>query len=78
MERNEQVCERLRALGAQCESRVEEAHPNEAIQNAMKETEADLLILGAQGHGFWDRLAIGSISFHQAIAEPHSVLLLRV
>jgi hypothetical protein len=36
-----------------------------------------LLILGAQGYGFWERLMVGSISFHQAIAEPHPVLILR-
>lgn len=38
----------------------------------------ELLILGAQGHGFWERLTVGSVSFHQAIAESHSVLMLRV
>lgn len=52
-------------------------HPNKAIAEVMESTKAELLIMGAQGHGFMDRLFIGSVSFHQLVAEPHSVLILR-
>lgn len=76
-EYNEAICAKLRALAPQCESRVIEGHPNEAIKKAMVETRADLLIMGAQGHGFFERLRLGSKSFHQAMNEPHSLLILR-
>jgi len=33
--------------------------------------------MGAHGHGMVERLTIGSISFYQVVAEPHSVLVLR-
>ncbi len=52
-------------------------NPNKAISEAMASTKSELLIMGAQGHGFIDRLFVGSVSFHQLVAEPHSVLILR-
>lgn len=76
-ERNQAICAKLAPLGAKCESRIAEMHPNEAIRKAMEETGADLLIMGAQGHGFIERLTMGSKSFHQVVNEPHSVLVLR-
>lgn len=62
-------------LGAHGE--VAKAHPAEAIKKAMERHNADLLILGAQGHGFLERLRVGSVSFDQVINSPHSVLVLR-
>ncbi len=38
---------------------------------------ADLLILGAQGHGFLERLFIGSSALHEVVATDHSVLIIR-
>jgi len=76
-EYNEAICRKLGALGPQCTSQVIDGHPNEAIKTAMAETRADLLIMGAQGHGFFERLRLGSKSFHQAMNEPHSILILR-
>jgi nucleotide-binding universal stress UspA family protein len=77
VERSERVCDRLRTLGCHCDARIVEAHPNEAIRQTLQETGAELLILGAQGHSFWERLRVGSVALHQAIAEPHSLLILR-
>jgi nucleotide-binding universal stress UspA family protein len=76
-QRNERVIERLTPLGCTFDSRVVNDPPNEAIKKAMQETGADLLILGAQGHGWVERLTVGSVSFHQVVAEPFSVLVLR-
>ncbi len=76
-ERNLAICEKLSPLGANCESRIVDGHPNDAIKQVMEETRADLLIVGAQGHGFFERLTIGSKSFHQVVNEPYSVLVLR-
>jgi nucleotide-binding universal stress UspA family protein len=67
----------LEGLSLECEARIVEAHPNEAIRQAMADEKADLLIMGAQGRGFIDRVTIGSISFHQVVNEPHNVLVLR-
>jgi nucleotide-binding universal stress UspA family protein len=77
-ERNEQVLSALAPLGCELDARVMRDTPASSIPAAMKETGADLLILGAQGHGFVERLSLGSTSFHQVVAEPHSVLVLRV
>jgi len=77
-EHNRQVLEKLAPLGWHCESCVIDAPPNEAINQVMQENEADLLIVGAHGHGIVERLTIGSVSFRQVVAEQHNVLVLRV
>jgi nucleotide-binding universal stress UspA family protein len=76
-ERTQKTADRLAALGVECVPMVREGHPNDVIEQAMTETGADLLILGAQGHGFLDRLTMGSVSFYQVVSSPHSVLVLR-
>ncbi|AIE86598.1 putative universal stress protein UspA [Fimbriimonas ginsengisoli Gsoil 348] len=50
----------------------------EALRKKMYDLKADLLILGAQGHGFIERLLIGSLALHEVVAEPFSVLVLRI
>jgi nucleotide-binding universal stress UspA family protein len=74
---NGRICERLTAICPVCEVAVKEMPVEEAIRSTMKEHGADLLILGAQGHGFFERLMLGSVSFRQAVAEEYSVLILR-
>lgn len=76
-DRNEWIAERLAPLAAETGALVRDGSPNETIRQAMEESCAELLILGAQGHGFWERLQMGSKSFHQALSEPYSVLVLR-
>jgi nucleotide-binding universal stress UspA family protein len=76
-ERNRQVCERLRPLNAACESVVVEGLPIPAIREAMRETESQLLILGAKGHSLLERLSLGSVSHHFAIGEAVNLLILR-
>ncbi|MFN3689375.1 MAG: universal stress protein [Fimbriimonadales bacterium] len=77
-ERNRQVCERLRPLHAACESVVVEGLPIPSIREAMVQTQSQLLILGAKGHGLMERLALGSVSYHFAVGERVNLLLLRV
>lgn len=60
------------------QSRVVDLPVNEAIDQVMEETHADLLILGAHGHSFIERLTTGSVSFRAALSSPFSVLILRV
>lgn len=59
------------------QSRVFDGPVHEAIAQTMEETSADLLILGAQGHRFFERLTLGSVSFRAALHGPYSVLILR-
>lgn len=76
-EESEQLVGRLAAIGVEAHACVVEAHPNLAIEDTMNSEGAELLILGAQGHGFFSRLLIGSVSFHQVVSTPHSVLVIR-
>jgi nucleotide-binding universal stress UspA family protein len=73
----EGVAARLRSAGYRSNALVRVGEPNLRIRQVMEETGADLLLLGAQGHGFLERLFVGSISHHQALHEPYPVLLLR-
>ncbi|MFO0948644.1 MAG: universal stress protein [Planctomycetota bacterium] len=75
---NRGLIEKLAPLGCKCESLVVCASPNRAIGDTVREQHADLLILGAQGHGLVDRLTLGSVAFRQVVSEPSSVLVLRV
>jgi len=74
-------CESLVGLlsqnGYEADYELTAGNPNNAIRQAMEKTGSELLILGAQGHGFIERLFVGSVSFHQLVAEPYSVLILR-
>lgn len=74
---NAEICNRLAAVGIECDHRLVQGHPNLAIEAAMQETKADLLILGARGHGFWDQFRLGSVSHYQVVATPHNVLVVR-
>lgn len=74
---NQDVLGRLAPLGAAGKSRVEAGFVVESLDRVMKEESADLLVLGAQGHGFVDRLTLGSVSLDFAVKKPHSVLVIR-
>lgn len=50
---------------------------HEAIERALDQASADLLIIGAKGHSLLERLTLGSVSLHQALSGPSSVLILR-
>lgn len=50
---------------------------HEAIAEQMKADNADLLILGARGHGLFERLALGSVALKESLTLPQSVLVVR-
>jgi nucleotide-binding universal stress UspA family protein len=77
-ERSEASKALLAPLNCEVEIMVGGGHPNDVINDAMAQTNADLLILGAQGHGFIERHALGSTSMHFVVAEDHNLLILRV
>jgi nucleotide-binding universal stress UspA family protein len=74
--KTEAVANRFREQGIKATAMTVRDEANRAIDHAMS-TGADLLIMGARGHGFWDRLMLGSTAQHQVIENPHSVLILR-
>ena len=75
---NETLCERFAALGVECSSRVVEGKAEKVLHDSMHEAQADLMIVGAQGHGFIERLLIGSTSLHQVAVETYPVLVVRI
>ncbi len=77
LEKGEHVKAQLEAAGYPTQISVVDGLAYEAIHAEMKATQSDLLVMGAQGHGFLERLFIGSIALHQVVSEPYSVLVLR-
>ncbi len=77
VELNQTVASKLDPFCVLTNVMVEADHPHNGIRNAMASTQAELLIMGAQGHGFFERLKLGSKSHHQALNEAYSVLVLR-
>lgn len=72
------VCEKFAGKLGECVTRVIRETPQKAIAQTMQDEGADLLIMGAQGRGFFERVRIGSQSFHQVVNEPHSLFVLRL
>lgn len=75
--KTDEAVAKLRVAGFEASGEVIDAATDDAIRDAITLHKADLLIMGAHGHGFWHRLTLGSTSLHQAIAEPWSVMLIR-
>jgi len=77
LRQNERLVEKLTAAGFKATSRVGSGRPNDVIRQAMQDTQADVLVMGAQGHGFVERLFVGSCAMHQVLSEPYPVLVVR-
>jgi nucleotide-binding universal stress UspA family protein len=58
-------------------SRVELGRPAEVIIDLAKDWNADLVIVGSHGRGFWGRLTLGSVSDAVVHHSPCSVLVVR-
>jgi nucleotide-binding universal stress UspA family protein len=74
---NDRAAEKLKGLSPDIKTRVEIGMVSETIARVMQETHSELLVLGSQGHGFMERIALGSTSLEQAIKQPYSVLVVR-
>lgn len=74
---NSRLVARLKEAGYTASSRVGAGTANDVIRQAMQDTQADVLVMGARGHGFVTRLLIGSCAMHQVTAEPYPVLVVR-
>lgn len=76
-QKTESLAEELSALVPATQGRYVDDHLRNAIRSVMTDSSAELLLMGAQGHGFLDRIMLGSQSFAQVVVEPHNVLVLR-
>lgn len=72
-----EIVQRLGDAGYTATGQVYNLPVNEAIRRGMEDSGAELVIVGAQGHGFMHRLTLGSTALYQVVVEPHSVLLIR-
>jgi nucleotide-binding universal stress UspA family protein len=57
---------------------IELGKPAEAIIEAAKNWDADLIVMGSHGHGFWGRLTLGSVSDAVVHHAPCSVLIVKL
>lgn len=62
---------------ASIESVVEFGRPAQMIVQTADDWDADLIVVGSHGHGFWGRLALGSVSDAVLHHAPCSVLVVR-
>ena len=73
-----EVCAKLSPICETTDWSVLQGGVTEVIGAAMERTGADLLIMGAYGHGFLERLVVGSTAMHIVGNEPWNTLVLRV
>ena len=76
--RSLEACGKLAPICENTDWSVLQGHETEVIGAAMERTGADLLIMGAHGHGFLERLVMGSTAMHVVGNEPWNTLVLRV
>lgn len=75
--KNRELVEKLAPIGSVFRTQVLQGSVPESIEEMMKAEHADLLVIAAQGHGFVERLFIGSTSMKLALTQKKSVLILR-
>lgn len=75
--KNAEIVELFCEAGIKATAHVGCGRANDVIRTTMQDTQADVLVMGAQGHGFLERLFIGSTSLHQVATEPYPVLVVR-
>lgn len=68
---------KLREAGFAASYELKPGKVDDVIHRALQEHPSELLILGAQGHGFMERMIVGSTALHQVMREHPSLLILR-
>ena len=77
LEQVEAVAQRFRDAGLEASAIAEQGKASDVIEAAFRESGAHLAIIGAQGHGFFERLLIGSTSMHLATKAQMPLLIIR-
>jgi nucleotide-binding universal stress UspA family protein len=70
----------LKTLGetkVDIEAEAISGRPNQTIIDEAEKWRADLIVVGSQGHGFWGRMLLGSVSNAVVTHAPCSVLVVR-
>jgi len=73
----EKIRTALPDLADRLSTKVVKDKPVPAILDEAKEWEADLIIMGSHGYGFWQRTFLGSVSNSVVHHAPCSVLIVR-
>ena len=73
----EQAVSSLGKAGIATKTEFKRGYVSSAIEHTMAECNGDLVILGAQGHGFLERLLIGSVALNQVVTSRFSTLVIR-
>lgn len=77
-EMNEELDRLIRLLAVPAEGRVESGEPGVAICQVAEEEAAAVVVLGSHGHGWLQRVLLGSVSHHVLQHAPCPVLVMRL
>ena len=72
-----QAVEECKRYGIDATAELRDGPVGSAVDASVKEHRADLVVFGAQGHGFLERLVIGSVALQQVITRRESTLVMR-
>lgn len=75
--RSTALVKHLNAVGIPSEYRLISGDVQQALEATADLVDADLVVIGARGHGFLERLLIGSTSLQVALTLPQNLLILR-
>lgn len=76
-ESNEELARLVRLLGVTAETRAEVGEPGMTICDVAAEVGADVVVLGSHGHGWLQRVLLGSVSHYVLQHAPCPVLVMR-
>ena len=68
----------LQKAGLETKGLVPQGDPREALVNAAREEDADLLVTGSHGRTGLDKVLLGSVASHVVSHAPCSVLVVKV
>ncbi|MDQ6696784.1 MAG: universal stress protein [Actinomycetota bacterium] len=76
-ETDEELAQLVRRLGVDAQTRSEVGDPGMTICDVASEVGAALVVLGSHGHGWLQRVLLGSVSHHVLQHAPCPVLIMR-
>ena len=78
VESNVELAELIEVLEVSAEAIVETGEPGPTICEVAARVRADVVVLGSHGHGWLQRVLIGSVSHHVLHHAPCPVLVMRL